>query len=129
MSRVASVIVALLLVFSPILGDACVLRCHHQVACHRAAGAPATTAPCHKSASAPSATVTPIGGTCDELPFSAPALRPIDAGASVRALSVPAAIVANAASVAIPPVSMTAVTLPPGNQTLALRISSIPLRL
>jgi hypothetical protein len=129
MSRVASVMVALLVAFSPILGETCVLRCHHDVACHRTSSSRPADAPCHQPASAPSATMAPIDGSCDELPFSTPALRPADAGTSLRALAAPAHIAANSAGIAIATVSSIDVVLPPGHETRAPRVSSTPLRL
>jgi hypothetical protein len=126
MPRVASVLVALLVAFSPILGETCVLRCHHDVACHRASSQP-PAAPCHQSASAPSATLVPTN-TCDALPFSAPALRPGDAGgASVRAPAAPATIVATVPGSAVSVSSFEVV--PPGHATRASRVTPTPLRL
>jgi hypothetical protein len=128
MSRVASLMVALIVALLPLLGETCVLRCHHAVACHRQAGSPPAEARCHQSASTPDAIVAPTGRSCDERPFSVPALRPSDAGAAMRALAVPAAAVTNAVSVAIATESTTGAEASFDRHPRTPGISSIPLR-
>jgi hypothetical protein len=128
MFRVASAIVALLVACSPIFGETCVLRCQHDIACHRQLTSPAAKAPCHDSSATAAATIAAVRGTCDELPLLAPALRPSDAGASGRALAAPAALSATAAAITIPAVSTTPI-VPQGHEARAPRITRTPLRL
>jgi hypothetical protein len=128
MSRAASVVTALLMALSPILGESCVLHCHHEVACHRTSTSGPVSAPCHQSASASRATMASTGGACFDLPSSTPAVRPNDGGASARAGIAVATIVANGLSVTIAAVNVTPVSSldsrggPPRTGSIPLRV-------
>jgi hypothetical protein len=128
MCRIAPVVVALLMALSPILGEGCVLRCHHEAACHRTSSTP-VSGPCHQSASAPRATMASTGGSCFDLPSSTPAVRPNQGGASARAGIAVATVVANVLNVRIARVNVTAVSSaldtgggPPRTGTIPLRV-------
>jgi hypothetical protein len=110
MSRVASIVIALLTALSPILGESCLLRCHHEVACHRTSTSGPVSLHCHKAASAPRTTMASTGGACFDLPSSAPAVRPNDSGASARAGLAVATVTDNVPRLRIAALSVTVVS-------------------
>jgi hypothetical protein len=129
MRRVAPVVIALLMALSPILGEGCVLRCHHEVACHQTSTpAGPVSVPCHQSASAPPATMASTGSVCFDLPSSTPAVRPNASGASARAGIAVATVVANALSVRIAALNVTFVSSALDSGGGPPRTGSIPLR-
>lgn len=129
MARLASSIVALLVAVSPILGQTCVLRCHRDVACHRAVGSTDAEASCHHSARAPIRSIMPAGGACESVPSSLPALGPASADASARALGAPAVAVATTDVVALPAATTIGFAAPPGTRVPTSLPTPIPLRL